>query len=48
MGTLKGKKKGERVPHIFLGRNSTKQLHDGKKEGQFFIPKFHGDHNKVD
>ena len=34
--------------HIFLQPNLTDRSSDGKKEEQFFIPKFHVDYNEVD
>ena len=34
--------------HIFLRRNFTDRSNDGKKEEQFFIPKFHADYDEVD
>ena len=34
--------------HIFLRGNFTDRSSDGKKEEQFFIPKFHVDYNEVD
>ena len=37
-----------RKGHIFLQGNFTDRSSDGKKEDQFFIPKFHVDYNEVD
>ena len=34
--------------HIFLRQNLTDRSNDGKKEEQFFIPKFHADYDEVD
>ena len=37
-----------KLKHILLGENFNEKVHDGEKEGQFFIPEFHEDHYEVD